>query len=140
MSTIILKRISDDGKCTLGEMLFPDGTTFKTVELPWKNNQQRVSCIPEGEYKLVQRLSPIVERTSKGRYRMGWEVTNVPNRTFIMIHIGNSAKDFLGCIGVGTGYGSFADSKGVTNSRVAFNTFMEKMKTSTNWTLKIVRV
>ena len=39
---------------------FPDGTNGKlecegklicnTIELPWKNNEKRVSCIPEGKY------------------------------------------------------------------------------------------
>ena len=39
---------------------FPDGTNGKlkcdgeficyTIELPWKNNEKRVSCIPVGKY------------------------------------------------------------------------------------------
>ena len=37
---------------TLGQ-LFLNGERFcDTLELPWKNNQRRISCIPEGEYKV----------------------------------------------------------------------------------------
>lgn len=34
-----------------------------TIELPWKDNQRSVSCIPEGDYKMRLRRSPVVERT-----------------------------------------------------------------------------
>jgi Family of unknown function (DUF5675) len=45
---------------TLSRTYFPDGTNGKieyngkliclTIELPWKENQKKVSCIPEGKY------------------------------------------------------------------------------------------
>ena len=103
---------------TLGVMTFPDGTTLQTVELPWKENKTMISCIPEGTYVVKKRASAVVKRTSKGKYELGWEVTNVPNRTYIMVHIGNTVKDFNGCIGVGTARGVLHGLDGVVNSRV----------------------
>lgn len=62
-----------------------------TIELPWQNNQQRKSCIPEGRYELTKRYSQ----------RFGWHllVNNVVNRSYILIHAYNDAlKESKGCI------------------------------------------
>lgn len=62
-----------------------------TIELPWLQNQKRVSCVPEGEYILQQRFSK----------KYGWHLhlVNVPGRDFILIHPANNAKkELLGCI------------------------------------------
>lgn len=62
-----------------------------TIELPWRNNQRRISCIPEGTYKLRKRYTS----------RFGWHcwVENVPSRDAILIHAFNDAlKESKGCI------------------------------------------
>ena len=62
-----------------------------SIELPWKNNHTRVSCIPEGTYELVKRWSP--------KFNRHLQVLNVPKRKFILIHPANDAKHELkGCI------------------------------------------
>jgi hypothetical protein len=65
---------------------------FVTLELPWKENQRNVSCIPEGDY-LVVKLPP----TSKRKYDYFW-VQDVPGRTSILWHPGNYTRQILGCI------------------------------------------
>jgi hypothetical protein len=92
----------------------PNGTNGKitnagkhvcfTIELPWKNNQQEISCIPEGRYELAKRYS----------IQFGWhvQVMNIPHRDLILIHPANNAlKELKGCIapvsilrGEGIGY------------------------------------
>ncbi|WP_281228087.1 DUF5675 family protein [Flavobacterium aquiphilum] len=80
---------------------FPEGTngmlTHKgklicyAIELPWKDNQHQVSCIPEGEYFIEKRYST----------RFGWhlEILGVPNRSLILFHPANIAlKELKGCI------------------------------------------
>ena len=80
---------------------FPDGTNGTlycagrliaySIELPWKQNAQRVSCIPEGKYFIRKRYS----RT------FGWhlEVVNVAHRSFILFHPANHAlTELQGCI------------------------------------------
>lgn len=136
MNTITLVRTYSPTE-TLGVWKFSDGTTFYTVELPDKHNANNVSCIPEGKYTLKKRVSGIVSRTTKGKYTSGWEVTNVPNRTYIMVHIANTVNDLNGCIGVGTAHGVVGGLKGVVNSRVAFDKLMEKMSSQDTWNLEI---
>lgn len=78
----------------------------KTIELPWLNNQRRVSCIPEGRYRLVARFT-----ASKGKH---FAVLNVPGRDAILFHAANDAQaELLGCFapvvqlaGQGKGYSS----------------------------------
>jgi len=86
---------------TLSRTYFPDGTNGKleaegkficnTIELPWKENQPKVSCIPEGEYFIKKRYS------SKFKWHM--EIVDVPNRSLILFHPANNAmQELLGCI------------------------------------------
>lgn len=65
---------------------------FVTLELPWKNNERKVSCIPEGEY-LVHKLYP----NAKRKYQY-FHVQNVPGRDSILFHPGNYTRQILGCI------------------------------------------
>ena len=74
-----------------GELLIDGVKVCNTIELPWKENQSRVSCIPEGRYQLTKRYS----------LRFGWHllVNNVVNRNYILIHAYNDAlKESKGCI------------------------------------------
>jgi len=62
-----------------------------TIELPWKNNEHEISCIPEGKYEITKRYSP----------KLRWHllVNNVPDRDLILIHTYNNAmKEAKGCI------------------------------------------
>ena len=89
-----------------GVFLFEGTELCKTIELPWKNNQPRVSCIPEGRYRLRRRHSP--------RFREHFEVMDVKDRKYILFHAGNDAgKELRGCIApvlqhTGEGKGSFS--------------------------------
>ena len=85
----------------LSRTYFPDGTNGKlecegqfichTIELPWKENQAIVSCIPEGEYFINRRYS--------SKFRWHLEIINVPSRSLILFHAANNAQQELqGCI------------------------------------------
>lgn len=65
---------------------------FKTLELPDKDNQRMVSCIPEGTY-MVHKCKP----TAKRKYEY-FHVTEVPGRDSILFHPGNYTHQILGCI------------------------------------------
>lgn len=76
---------------TNGELFFDGRKICNTIELPWKGNQRRISCIPEGNYKVRKRYSA----------KHGWhlEVFGVKNRDLILIHPANDAqKELMGCI------------------------------------------
>ncbi|MBC7410134.1 MAG: hypothetical protein H7339_17260 [Arcicella sp.] len=85
----------------LSRTYFPDGTNGRlecegkficwTIELPWKGNERRVSCIPEGEYFLNKRYSQ--------KFQWHLEVIDVKNRKLILFHPANNAlRELNGCI------------------------------------------
>jgi Family of unknown function (DUF5675) len=85
----------------LSRTYFPDGTNGKlecegkliclTIELPWKNNETKVSCIPEGKYFIKKRYSK--------KFQWHLEVLDVENRSFILFHSANNAlQELNGCI------------------------------------------
>ncbi len=80
---------------------FPEGTNGElecegklicfTIELPWKNNEKRVSCIPEGKYFIRKRFSQ--------KFQWHLEIEGVENRSLILFHPANNAlKELNGCI------------------------------------------
>jgi len=74
-------------------------------------------CIEAGTYRVVLTMSP----------HLGYvcpEVLDVPGRTAIRWHIGNSPRDVLGCCVVGAELGENL----VLNSRVAFDALMAKLE------------
>jgi hypothetical protein len=80
---------------------FPDGTNgtiqcegkviCNTIELPWKRNEKRVSCIPEGKYFIKKRYNQ--------KFKWHLEVVDVANRSLILFHSANNAlQELNGCI------------------------------------------
>lgn len=78
-----------------------------TLELPWKDNQHDISCIPAGTYTFIPFNSP-------KHKAWVWKAVNVPLRDDIEIHIANFASncvfhgerrhsELLGCIAPGFG-------------------------------------
>jgi hypothetical protein len=62
-----------------------------TIELPWKRNEKRVSCIPEGKYFIKKRYSQ--------KFKWHLEVVDVANRSLILFHSANNAlQELNGCI------------------------------------------
>jgi len=96
MEIIKLIREKDDGKQTLGN-ISSDNFLCKTLERPWKENKNGISCIPKGSYLCKWTFSPKLMRKT-------YEVMNVKNRSGIRIHKGNYFFDIEGCILLGTGY------------------------------------
>ena len=68
----------------------------KTLELPWLNNQRKISCIPVGWYQ--------ISRNSISKFGKHLYFKSVPNRQGILIHAGNYTFQILGCILVGDSY------------------------------------
>jgi len=122
MQKVFLYRKTDTGKETNGIIQFTtkEGVQSQcfTLELPWKNNQHDISCIPIGSYDCQWTFSPHLNRYT-------YEVLNVPNREGIRIHSGNFVSDLLGCIALGTAE-SDLNRDGmidIMNSRWAIETF-----------------
>lgn len=103
---ITLQRERFDGKGGVIGSLSHNGKFLAyTLELEWQDNQRRKSCIPAGEYKLKFRNYGGYYERYKRRFDDHLEgmieVQDVPNRSAILLHIGNRPKDTAGCILVG---------------------------------------
>lgn len=111
MQKVHLVRQWKSDKSTGGVVFGPSGMRLFSLELPWKENQFRISCIPEGNYTCVWHLSP----------KFGWTylVTGTAPRTQILFHAGNYPKDTWGCILLGKS----RSKDRVWNSRLACQEF-----------------
>ena len=96
---LLLLRDTFTDESIIGE-LFINGERFcDTLELPYRDNQKSISCIPTGKYKVRLRLP----RESATRHYIHLLVKDVKDRSHILFHRGNTAKDSRGCILVGQG-------------------------------------
>ena len=84
---------------TIGNLYLDSEWLCDTLELPYINNQKSISCIPAGQYKVRLRTA----RESATRNYLHLLVEDVKDRTYILFHRGNAAKDTRGCILVGIG-------------------------------------
>jgi hypothetical protein len=74
----------------------------KTLELPWKNNERRVSCIlPDPDDPSTKIY--VLKRTNQSpsfKYPH-LDILDTPDRTAVKIHAGNYHTQILGCVLVG---------------------------------------
>ena len=116
---LLIIRNTFTSECTMGELFLDGERVCDTLELPWKDNQRSVSCIPHGQYKVRFRYP----RESATRDYLHLLVQDVPERTYILFHRGNTAADTRGCILVG-----FANKQNsVHNSTLAMDLLMKQL-------------
>lgn len=131
MENYTILREPDRSKQTLGTFTITKNNavafTCKTIELPWKNNERRVSCIPDGVYRTIRHRSP--------SYGECFWVQDVPGRSEILIHHGNYAAsinprtgtpDTKGCILPGQAHAD-VNADGIPDVTSSVNT-MKKLR------------
>ena len=94
---LLLIRDTFTEKSIVGELFIDGERICDTLELPWRDNQRSISCIPAGQYKVRFRYP----RESGTRDYLHLLIKDVPNRDYILFHRGNCAKDSRGCVLVG---------------------------------------
>ena len=122
---LVIGRFQDTGVETLSNICVFDNDelVFSCVglELPWKNNEHQISCIPIGSYSCEK-----VPATPHIPYDH-ISVMNVPNRDGICIHYGNYAAgikiDVKGCIIVGNKFADINSDNNldIINSRITLD-------------------
>jgi len=125
VKTIVLERFCYHPEGTLGVIRL-DGDLFYSIEKPWLDNARSVSCIPVGTYQTGWRKSP--------KFGQTWQIEDVTDRTYILIHVANYPSDVHGCIGLGTYL--MGDRIAVSQSRKAVTRF-EKLTKGLEWQLEI---
>jgi hypothetical protein len=104
---------------TIGNLYLDGEWLCDTLENPYLDNQRSISCIPEGQYKVRLRTA----RESATKEYLHLLVQDVPDRSLILFHSGNTAKDTRGCILVGIG----TKQDFVKNSRLAMDLLMKEI-------------
>lgn len=122
---VTLRRVSLHPARTYGVLIRDeDAVAFLlTLEREWDNGSNRKStperagaCIPPGKYWCKRVVSP--------KFGDVFEVTDVQNRSHILIHAANIEDDLRGCIAVGTSFDLVKGKDGITSSKVALEEFM----------------
>lgn len=111
-----LIRVSLTDAATFG-VLLSGGVPFAvTLELPWKNNQNSISCIPAAVYTC--------KRFHSEKHPNTFQVMNVPGREAILFHIANRVRDLKGCIGVAEKFEPLDGELAVQESSQGFAEFL----------------
>lgn len=113
---------------TFGVLRF-GGASVHALELPWRDNRRKMSCVPPGEYRCTLTNSPKFGRV--------YILANVPGRSHVLIHPANFAGDSTlgwttqleGCIAPCMRVGTMRNNAGVMQaaglvSRPAVNLLM----------------
>lgn len=133
---ILLDRFAESVDGTFGRLYIPieSKSMFAyTLEEEWRDNEPNESRIPVGTY--------VCERTAY--HKMDdlptFEIMNVPGRSRILFHPGNTEEDTQGCVLLGGGMGPLAVEDeddagrkrmklGIYGSRPAFRRFMAALE------------
>ena len=122
---IRITRVMDDGTQTLGimDVLDTDEQTvlfsLATSELPWKGNQNEISCIPVDNYRVKSHSSGKYSRcfwmigNEQGNYAYNKLYGNGYTRNACLIHMAPKAPGWLlGCISPGLKFNTQDNQKG----------------------------
>jgi hypothetical protein len=112
---------------TFGVLTVDNFVQCVTIEDEWLGNSSGISCIPEGTYKVVPHNGT--------KYQGVWRLENVPGRSAILIHAGNTEDDTRGCILVGTRFGMLKGKHAILESGVALS--MLKLRLPKEFTITI---
>ena len=111
-----LKRVEGTDGSTVGILLFDKVLQCLTLENRDWQNQPFISCIPPGNYLCIRTVSP--------KFGTTFEIVDVPGRSHILFHKGNTAEDTYGCVLVGKEVGWIDGKRAILSSRKAFDRMM----------------
>lgn len=125
---LLLREIYTE-KSTIGKLYFNGNFYGHTLELPYLDNQRSISSIPKGVYQVEKRAG---EESPKFKYQH-LIVKDVPNRSYILFHVGNYPKDTKGCVLIG----NTKSLNAIGESTKAFNKLMYDLQPYTKIELVI---
>lgn len=130
MDRLLILRDDSSDEGTFGVAMF-NGRTWHSLELPWRDNEPDLSCVPEGVYHASLVDSPRFKR-------MVYLLQGVPGRTRCEVHPANWAgdttlgwhSDLEGCTTMGISVGELtpegkAPQLAVLNSDVAIDQLLQ---------------
>lgn len=118
--TLSVIRVGQSDRGTFGVLRAHDVPFALTLEPPWKDNAPNESCIPTGHY--------ICRRVRSPKFGDTFEVTQVPNRSHILFHKGNTLEDTAGCILIAEEFSGTFDQPMLASSERGFSEFLAFVK------------
>lgn len=100
-----------------------------TLEPADQDNAPNHSCIPASQYLCC--------RWESLKFGETFKVLNVPMRTDILFHKGNTDEDTAGCVILGITWGNLSGNRAVLNSGKSFESFMDALKNYDEFILTI---
>ena len=114
-----LKRLEESRDGIIGILSIDKEIQCFILENRNRQNKPNVSCIPAGSY--------FCRRIESPKFNETFEVCDVPDRSGILFHQGNTADDTYGCLLPGRRAGHLYGKRAVLESGRAFVDLMEKM-------------
>jgi hypothetical protein len=126
-----IERLYKTPQSTCGKLAVNGVFECFTLELPIVDGLPG-SAIPEGTYGIILAPSPKFEHSNDPWVQSFAQkmphLTNIPGRSLIMIHWGNTAENTEGCILVGQTH----SENSIGSSRTAFEALYNKIKSALN--------
>lgn len=117
MTILELIRLEEGEQGTIGILKINKEVFCYTLELADKLNCPNESSIPAQQYMCMKINSPKFGET--------FQILNVPGRSHILFHAGNTSNDTLGCILLGQTVGKLKGNRAILNSGNTFNLFLD---------------
>lgn len=127
---LTLIRVGHSERGTWGVLRYGQVPFALTLEEPWRDNQPNISSIPLGLYQCRRVDSPHFGNT--------FLVENVPGRSHILFHKGNTLEDTQGCILVGEEFGGTFEQPRLVSSQHGFSEFLALLDGQSNFGLEIL--
>ena len=130
MIVLDLLRVGQSRRGTFGVLRHGPVPFVLTLERPWQENQTGVSCIPAGQYRCRRVRSP--------KFGITFEVCDVPGRSHILFHAGNTLDETEGCILVGEEFSGTWDAPYLASSRRGFLELLSYLEGSSEFDVNIL--
>lgn len=138
---LILTRYGSTPYGAFGELQAGD-QVFYTIEQEWNDNRKGQSCVPLGEYRMLWRPTTTSVPDSYDEHSWYLEGATVSAdhesdkpRTRCCFHIGNTAKNFHGCIGVGLSLTQLIGMWAIGSSRKAMDMLINEVHAGDHYLL-----
>ena len=116
----ILRLNEDPISGTFGVLLIQEKPFCATLEPGDLLNEEFRSSIPAQQYWCKKHYSP--------KFHDTYQILDVPGRTEVLLHPGNTNEDTLGCIVLGQYWGKLRGNRAVLNSGSTFREFLKNME------------
>jgi hypothetical protein len=140
MTQLILERFNYSETETEGHLWLNDNEFVHTLERPWidgvPGGMPFESCVPDGEYMLIQHERPNGDRVFALRnpalsvFYTKQERGSAPGRYLILLHSANYVEQVVGCIAPGMVRTIYENKRMVRSSREAMRKIMARKYTS----------